>query len=191
MRSLLLPLVREKEQILDQSMHTLPDNPLRDRFLAGMASAAATVNVVTTDGPAGRYGTTVSAMSSVSADGERPTLLVCMHHTSPTTQAIRANGVFCVNVLRDDQAAISDCFAGRLRTADGDKFSCATWVRQQSGALRVESPLVAFDCHLVSDMRVGTHHVFFGEVADLYFSGPGSPLVYSNRSYGRVMPALH
>ena len=41
---------------------------LRDRFIAGMARAATTVNVVTTDGPAGRAGVTVSAMSSVSAD---------------------------------------------------------------------------------------------------------------------------
>ncbi len=31
---------------------------LRDRFLQGMSCAAATVNVVTTDGPAGRSGVT-------------------------------------------------------------------------------------------------------------------------------------
>lgn len=165
--------------------------PLRDRFLAGMSSAAATVNVVTTDGPAGRFGVTVSAMSSVSADGERPTLLVCVHHASGAARAILQNRVFCVNVLRDDQAAISDTFAGRIEAPDGDRFSCATWVAQPSGAPRVEDPLVAFDCHLVSDLRVGTHHVFFGEVADLFLSGPGSPLVYANRAYGRVMPALH
>ena len=44
------------------------DQTLRQRFLDGMSQAAATVNVVTTDGPAGRYGVTVSAMSSVSAE---------------------------------------------------------------------------------------------------------------------------
>ena len=41
---------------------------LRQDFLDGMSFVAATVNVVATDGPAGRVGTTVSAMSSVSAD---------------------------------------------------------------------------------------------------------------------------
>ena len=41
---------------------------LRQRFLAGMSQAACTVNVVTTDGPAGRFGLTISAMASVSAD---------------------------------------------------------------------------------------------------------------------------
>ena len=170
----------------------LEDAPaLRDRFLAGMASAAATVNVVTTDGPAGRFGVTVSAMSSVSADGERPTLLVCVHHTSAAARAILVNRVFCVNVLRDDQAAVSECFAGRIKPGNGDRFSCAAWAPLTSGAPRVAGSLVAFDCHLGADMRVGTHHVFFGEVVDLVLGTPGSPLVYANRSYGRVAPALH
>jgi len=157
--------------------------PLRDRYLAGMAAAACTVNIVTTDGPAGQFGVTVSAMSSVSADGERPTLLVCIHHASAAAQAILDNGVFCVSVLREDQAAISDCFAGRIRLAD--KFACADWVKTPGGAKRVADPLVAFDCRVASAMRVGTHQVMFGEVTDLFLSRPGAPLIYANRNYAR------
>jgi len=89
------------------------DPALRQRFLLGMSHAACTVNVVTTDGAAGRHGVTVSAMVSVSADTPQPTLLVCIHHRSAVAAAVLANGVFCVNVLRDDQAHISDNFAGR------------------------------------------------------------------------------
>jgi flavin reductase (DIM6/NTAB) family NADH-FMN oxidoreductase RutF len=164
----------------------LPEPALRDRFLTGMAFAACTVSVVTTQGPAGRFGVTVSAMSSVSADTQRPTLLVCVHHLSPAAEAIIANGVFCVNVLRDDQAYISDCFAGRYKTDDGDKFSCAEWVTQVTGAPRVVDPLVAFDCRVVSHQRIGTHYVFFGETEDLFISAPGSPLIYANRAYGSL-----
>lgn len=165
------------------------DAGLRDRFLAGMSSATCTVNVITTAGPAGRIGVTVSAMSSVSADTPRPTFLVCMHHLSPAAQAIIANGVFCVNVLRDDQSYISDCFAGRFKTADGDKFSCAEWTTLATGSPRVVDPLAAFDCRLVSHQTVGTHHVLFGETEDMFISGPGSPLIYANRAYGT--PARH
>ena len=100
---------------------------MRDLFTNAMSNAACTVSVVTTDGPAGRLGVTVSAMTSVSADTPRPTLLVCVHQMSPCAEAIMQNGVFCVNVLRDDQWSISDCFAGRYRTADGNKFSCTEW----------------------------------------------------------------
>jgi flavin reductase (DIM6/NTAB) family NADH-FMN oxidoreductase RutF len=88
------------------------ERTLRRRFLIGMSHAACTVNVVTTDGAAGRHGVTVSAMVSVSADTPQPTLLVCIHHLSPVADALLKNGVFCVNVLREDQAHISDSFAG-------------------------------------------------------------------------------
>jgi flavin reductase len=77
---------------------------LRDQFLASMGNAACTVSIVTTDGTAGRQGATVSAMSSVSADTPQPTLLVCINETSATVQAIKVNGVFCVNLLRDVSA---------------------------------------------------------------------------------------
>lgn len=163
-----------------------PQDPeLRRRFLAGMSHAACTVNVVTTDGPAGRFGLTVSAMTSVSADTPKPTLLVCVHHLSAAAQAIIANGVFCVNVLRDDQSRISDCFAGRWKTPDDDRFSCAEWTAGVTGAPRVVDPLAAFSCRVMSSQQVGTHHVVFGAVEDIFAAEAGSPLIYASHAYGR------
>jgi flavin reductase (DIM6/NTAB) family NADH-FMN oxidoreductase RutF len=161
-----------------------PAPDLKQRFLAGMSRAAATVNIVTTDGPAGRYGVTVSAMSSVSADTDKPTLLVCVNETSTSSRPILENGVFCVNVLRDDQASVSDFFAGRFKTADGDKFSCATWRGMATGAPRLVDPLVAFDCRIVKTDKVGTHHILYGAVEDVYVHEAGSALIYANRAYG-------
>lgn len=160
---------------------------LRERFVQGMGLSAATVNVVTTDGRAGRAGVTVSAMAAVSADGEAPTLLVCIHHLSPAAETIAKNECFCTNVLKDDQSYISDVFAGRQKTATGDKFSCAQWQPMASNAPRVQDPLVAFDCRVQSGQRVGTHYVFIGEVGDIFISTHGSPLIYSNRAYGSPM----
>ncbi len=168
-----------------ENAHSMtPDPDLRARFLAGMSHAAATVNVVTTDGAAGRVGVTVSAMSSVSADTPRPTLLVCIHQNSPAAEAVLTNGVFCVNVLRDDQSYISDTFAGRFREQVADKFDCAEWSAMDTGAPRAVDPLVAFDCRVVSSDLVGTHHVVFGEVGDVFVSDHGSPLIYARRAYG-------
>jgi flavin reductase (DIM6/NTAB) family NADH-FMN oxidoreductase RutF/DNA-binding transcriptional LysR family regulator len=149
-----------------------------------MSHAACTVNVVTTDGEAGRMGVTVSAMSSVSADTPKPTLLVCVHHQSITAQAIIDNGVFCVNILRDDQSYISDTFAGRFKDTVQDKFECADWFAMASGAPRVIDPLVAFDCTVQSSERVGTHYIFMGEVQGVFEADRGSPLIYSKRAYG-------
>lgn len=162
-------------------------NQLRAQFLSGMSHAAATVNVVTTDGPGGKFGVTVSAMSSVSADTPKPTILVCVHHASPAAAAILANGVFYVNVLRDDQSYISDSFAGRFKEQLEDKFDCAEWEVMPGGALRVVDPLVGFDCKVHSGELVGTHHVFIGEVQSVFEAAYGSPLIYAKRSYGSTM----
>jgi flavin reductase (DIM6/NTAB) family NADH-FMN oxidoreductase RutF len=160
---------------------------IRQQFLAGMSFAASTVNVVTTDGVAGRCGVTVSAMSSVSADGDCPTLLVCVHEASAAAAAIIRNKVFCVNVLREDQSRISDSFAGRLGSPGYDKFACASWAIGKTGAPRVIDPLVAFDCRLSAEHRVGTHHILIGSIAEVFLSeSGGSPLIYSNRNYRRA-----
>lgn len=157
---------------------------LRQRFLDGMSYAAATVNIVTTDGPAGRYGVTVSAMSSVSADTDPPTMLICVNKGSSAAEPIRRNGVFHVNVLREDQAYLSDSFAGRSRAAGGDKFACAEWMVESTGAPRLVDPLVGFDCRIVSIQEVGTHYVFFGAVEHVFLGDVGWPLIYANRAYG-------
>ncbi len=162
-----------------------PDG-LRQRFLEGMSQAACTVNIVTTDGPAGRFGVTVSAMASVSADSTKPSLLVCVHHKSGAAEAIQRNGVFCVNVLRDDQTDISDIFAGRFKTPDGDKFSAGKWTTEVTGSPRIVDPLVAFDCRLAQSLRYGSHHVFFGEVEHIFVEHGGNPLIYAARAYGRA-----
>ena len=140
---------------------------LKQKFLDGMSRAACTVNVVTTDGSAGKYGVTVSAMTSVSADSPRPTLLFCVHHLSPAAQAFEKNGFFCVNILCEDQKLISDCFAGRLGDQFSDKFSCADWTVLDSGVPCLDDALVAFDCVVTSSACVGTHHVIIGEVTDV------------------------
>jgi len=168
----------------EQSRRKAGDTALRDSFLAGMSAAACTVNVVTTDGVAGRFGVTVSAMASVSADGDLPTLLVCVHHLSPAAEAIVQNGVFCVNILRQDQSHISERFAGRSAAQGEDRFDCTEWVPAPSGTPRIADALAAFDCRLVSGERIGTHRVFIGAVGDVYSAGAGQPLIYANRAYG-------
>jgi flavin reductase (DIM6/NTAB) family NADH-FMN oxidoreductase RutF len=160
------------------------DPVLRQRFLLGMSHAAATVNVVTTDGAAGRHGVTVSAMVSVSADTPQPTLLVCIHQKSAVAEAVLRNGVFCVNVLRDDQSHISENFAGRSGVHGEAKFDCAQWTTQVTGAPRVVDSLVAFDCKVTASDKVGSHFVVFGSVQDIFVAGGGAPLIYANRAYG-------
>ncbi|MGJ4946465.1 flavin reductase family protein [Bradyrhizobium sp. HKCCYLS1011] len=169
------------------TMPTAAAPDIRGQFLEGMSRAAFCVNVVTTNGRAGRAGVTVSAMSSVSADGTSPTVLVCIHHQSKTAAAIVENGVFCINILRHDRSDLADHFGGRSKFGDGDKFAYCAWDEGHTGAPRLTDAVVAFDCRVLSSERIGTHHIFIGEVGAVTM-GSGQALIYADRAYGRAHP---
>lgn len=152
-------------------------------FVAAMRRAATGVTVVSTAGPAGRFGVTVSAMTSVSA--EPPLLLVCVHRASPACDAIARNGVFCVNVLQESQDLVSDVFAGRVPTSGGDRFECGDWRAGATGAPRLADAAAAFDCRLEASHDHGSHRVFIGRVVEAS-EGEGRPLVYCDRAYRRL-----
>src|SRR5918995_1086900 len=96
-------------------------------FLSAMGAAVASVNVVTTDGAAGRFGLTVSSMASGSASP--PMLLVCIDRRSPLVRAITANRAFAVSALGVRQAAVADTFAGRPSAGEPYDFAVASWER--------------------------------------------------------------
>lgn len=165
----------------------MPDTQLRADFVHAMSRAAATVSIVTTDGDAGRAGVTVSAMTSVSADGDAPTILICVNKGASAADPILANGRFVVNVLSGDQQGIADVFAGRTEIASEDRFSVGKWSVLATGAPVLDA-LASFDCEVQSAELVGTHHVIIGLVRAVQVTEDGVPLIYGMRSYLRAHP---
>jgi len=169
---------------MDNSAQQPDLNPdLKGRFLEAMSWGVTMVNVVTTGGPKGRFGATVSAMASVSADSSPPTLLVCMNRGGATAPAIIDNGVFCLNILHESQRQIADCFADRVKTDSGDKFDCATWSANAHGSWRLTDALASFDCRVLKADVVGSHYVIIGSVDSVDFRGSARALLYSARDY--------
>lgn len=159
---------------------------LKAKFLEGMSRSAASVSVVTTDGPAGRGGVTVSAMTSISADGDSPTMLTCLNASSSALPLVLENGCFCINVLATDQIDISDIFSSRLPAPGGDKFNAVAHEVLVTGAPWLTAALVAFDCRLISAERIGTHHICIGAVEAVRVAPEGEPLLYGMRRYLRA-----
>lgn len=164
------------------------ETDLRARFLEGMSRVAAAVTVATTDGEAGRFGVTVSSMTSVSADTTRPSVLVSVHHLSPACEAIRRNRRFCANVLSSSQSFVSDLFSGRLKHLNEDRFGAVAWHAGATGAPIIDGAVVSLDCELKTALLWGTHFIFIGEVEHIEVSEQRSPLVYANRGYRRAVP---
>ena len=165
------------------SKPTVAAGASKDRYLEAMSRGVAMVNVVTTDGVAGRFGATVSAMSSVSADMSPPALLICLHQDGHTGPAVMVNGVFCINILQQSQRHVADCFANRAKTASGDRFDCGDWARTGSGAWRLIDAMASFDCRVLKGEIVGTHHVIIGAVEDITFGAKRRALLYGDRRY--------
>lgn len=134
--------------------------PEQQRFRDGMSRLGAAVNLVTTDGPAGRHGITVSAVCSVT--DSPPTLLVCINRNAFAHDAVRTNGVVCVNVLTGAHRDLSMAFA---RWTGADRFAGARWQTLATGAPVLADAAVAFDCRITDCRDTGTHAVLFCEIA--------------------------
>lgn len=154
-----------------------------DDFVQAMRGAATGVNIVTTDGAAGRFGLTVSAFSSVSA--EPPMVLVCINRRSPACTAMHKNRRFCVNVLSEAQRAIADSFAGDPATGRAYDFGVASWTVSQTGSPILDKSIASFDCAVATVIDAGSHSIFVGAVKDVT-SNAASPLLYTDGSYRRA-----
>ena len=124
-------------------------------FVNAMAGAATQVSIVTTNGAAGRFGVTVSAFASVSA--EPPLVLVWINSKNPAITVIEQNDSFCVNLLGQDQSPLADCFAGRPGIHRPYDFTSADWAAGATGAPVLLDATASFDCRVETVYTAGTH----------------------------------
>jgi len=156
---------------------------LRAAFLDSMSRVAFSVSVVTTDGPAGRCGVTVTAMSSVSLDAAGPTLLVSLNNSGRAAKAIAENGRFCVNVLADSQAHLAELFAGRIGSREISPFTGLEALASPSGLPLLPGAIASFDCRVRSIVPMDEHMVIFGRVLAAGSRAEAAPLLHRRRSY--------
>jgi len=164
-----------------QDLHKFRQPEGRAAFTDAMSRAVSGVSVVTTNGPEGRFGLTVSSMTSVSATP--PMLLICVNRQSVAHDAIRDNERFAINVLTAEQRDIANQFAGRSNGAERYLFDQETWDNSMS-LPKLVGAAAYFECSLVSAMTFGSHSVFIAQVTGSN-AGDNAPLLYTGRDYGR------
>ena len=157
----------------------------KQAYREGMARLGAAVNVITTDGPAGRAGFTASAVCSVT--DTPPTLLVCANRTNDSYPAMKGNGVLCVNTLAGAHEPLSPLFAGLTDHTMAARFEGATWHSLATGAPALDGALAAFDCRIKQIIEVGTHDVFICEVDAVEVGTMHEGLIYYARGYHRIV----
>nr|WP_269456016.1 pyrimidine utilization flavin reductase protein F [Rhizobium quercicola] len=155
----------------------------RDAFRNAMSRLGAAVNIITTDGPAGKAGFAASAVCSVT--DTPPTLLVCLNRSSSVFTTFTANRTLCVNTLASHHEPLSALFGGK--TPVDERFAAATWQKGETGAPILADAIVSFDCSVSESVDIGTHQVLFCRVLGLRDTESDIPLIYYRRGYHRIV----
>jgi flavin reductase len=151
-------------------------------FREAMSKMGAAVNIVTSDGPAGKVGFAATAVCSVT--DTPPTLLVCLNRSASVFNAVMENGALCVNVLSSAHDLLSNLFGGK--TPVEERFAAANWHRGASGAPVLDDAVASFDCAVTESLDVGTHRVLFCSVLSVSNGVDAEALIYFKRGYHRV-----
>lgn len=132
-----------------------------DFFRKVMGQFATGVTIATTRTKTSLTGLTVNSFTSVSL---RPLLvLVCVNVHSQALPVFRESGIFAVNILSQEQEALSTCFA----TPSEERYtylSHANLYRAATGAPILEGSLGFIDARITNEYPGGDHTIFLGQV---------------------------
>jgi flavin reductase (DIM6/NTAB) family NADH-FMN oxidoreductase RutF len=127
---------------------------------------------------------TANAFSSVSLDP--PLVLVCVDHSTRTHAHLHQKKRFGINVLGEDQRAISEYYARPARTHEhAEDEAGARFERTAHGTPKLEGALAYLECRLHSSEEAGDHTIFIAQVEDVVVR-EGDPLLFFRGKYRKV-----
>lgn len=154
-------------------------DPLDQRaYRSALGRYASGLTVITCRTGERLAGMTCQAFSSVSLDP--PLISVCLRTGTATAAAIEDAGSFCVNVLADDQAGLSDRF-GRPHP---DRWLGLAWTPSRAGHPQLPGCLLWLDCTVSARVPAGDHELLVAAVDGLRLGDPAAgPLLYFGGGY--------
>ncbi len=149
-------------------------------FRATLGRFASGITIITARDADGRdVGMTVSAFSSLSLTP--PLVLVCIDNAASVAPVLEHCETFAVNILSDDQEALSRRFAER----ELDRFEGVAMTRGELGLALLDGALANLECRVTARQAGGDHTILIGEVKAAYVR-EGHPLLYYRGGYRRL-----
>jgi flavin reductase (DIM6/NTAB) family NADH-FMN oxidoreductase RutF len=161
-------------------------NPVDPAMLRRVLGSFATgVTVVTSLQDGVPRGVTVSAFMSISL--EPPLVLVALDQARSLDPVIQRTGAYAVNILGEDDAALSECFTGAPVEPGRDAFCGVAWRRGVLGMPILERAIASLECSLEQVVRLGDHDFLVGRVVSTASRDDrAEPLLYHRRRYLRI-----
>ena len=144
------------------------------RFASGVAVASVL------DEAGAAHGLTVSSFTSVSLNP--PLVLICIGHDVTVIHAFRQASHFGINILREQDRALSQRFA----TKGLDKFDGVPRRIGQTGVPLIECALATLECELHQRFTSGDHDIFVGRVVATHVED-GEPLLHFAGRYRKLV----
>ena len=170
-----------------------------DVFRTVLRRFATGVAVVTTWDHERPWGTTVNTFTSVSL--QPPLVLVAFDRGRRIVPALRATGRYAVNILAEDQQALSDCFAGGpgLVGPNGSalrnrgELCGAPWQHGSTGLPILKDAIASLECTVVDIHPAGDHDLFIARVdtAEVESVGAAEPSDGDGHAVDQPMPLLY
>lgn len=155
-----------------------------EKFIEAMRNVATPVSIVTTDGPLGAHGATVSAVCSLSADP--PSLLICLNRASRILGFVEGNGVFCVNIVAEGQEDLARAFAGAELPDVPRSFSGDAWeFPDGGGGPKLRDSASGFHCRHLQTVNHGSHNILIGQVVGVW-TGEAEPVGYHRGQFASI-----
>ena len=153
-----------------------------EAFRDALRQFSSGVTIVTIKTEDDVHGLTIAAFTSVSA--EPPLISVVINSGNRGHSLLtRPGAVFAVNILREDQRELADCFAWKKE----ERFAQGIWDVAVTGAPVLKDALAWLDCTIYVQQRAGTHTLFIGEVQASHVNEDAQkPLIYWNRDYRQL-----
>jgi len=145
-----------------------------------MGHFATGVTIITTFNKDGQmHGLTANAFTSVSL--EPPLLLISVDKKAESWPAFEESKVFTVNILADEQEALSRKFA----VSGGNKFEGVAYRQGANGAAILDGTLAHIECTLYAAYEGGDHSIYLGEIQEAEVR-EGKPLVCYRGGYRAI-----
>jgi flavin reductase (DIM6/NTAB) family NADH-FMN oxidoreductase RutF len=144
------------------------------RACAQFSTGVAIATVLDTSGTP--HGMTINSFTSVSL--EPPLVLICIDHKARILGHFLTSELFAINILRENQQALSERFA----TPADDRFGAVEWVPGETGMPLIPGALATLECAVFQRDQAGDHTVLIGEVVSAV-RHDGRPLLYFSSAY--------
>jgi len=164
---------RAIRDLLAQPLEAFDPRSLRSAFGSFMTG----VTVVTTIDQTGQpRGFTANSFTSVSLDP--PLLLICIGKAAASCATFSTAPGFAVNILAEDQKAVSANFASKRP----DKFTDVGWHRSAQGMPLIDGALSWFECARSEVLDAGDHVILLGAIRS-FATREANPLGYARGGY--------